>query len=249
MKTEWDYTDLANAYLSRPAYAASAIDKLFAHCCLSNQARACDIGAGVGHLTIELAKRGLQVTAVEPNDAMRSNGIKQTKHLSNVTWLEGSAEDTKQRTQFFDIVTFGSSFNVCQRDKALVETARILKPRGYFACMWNHRDLSDQIQSVIESIIKQSIKNYQYGSRREDQEEVINACGLFEKIDKLEGTVIHHQQKADCVEAWRSHATLARQAGDKFKEIVRQIEEYLFSFAGDSIEVPYTTRIWVARLK
>ena len=29
MKTEWDYTDLAEAYLKRPGYAQSAIEKMF----------------------------------------------------------------------------------------------------------------------------------------------------------------------------------------------------------------------------
>ena len=36
----------------------------------------CDVGAGVGHLTKALLKRGHILTAVEPNDAMRSNGIR-----------------------------------------------------------------------------------------------------------------------------------------------------------------------------
>lgn len=29
MKTEWDYTDLAEAYLKRPGYAQDAISKMF----------------------------------------------------------------------------------------------------------------------------------------------------------------------------------------------------------------------------
>lgn len=29
MKTEWDYTNLAEAYLKRPEYAKEAIDKMF----------------------------------------------------------------------------------------------------------------------------------------------------------------------------------------------------------------------------
>ena len=29
MKTEWDYTNLANAYLKRPEYASEAIEKMF----------------------------------------------------------------------------------------------------------------------------------------------------------------------------------------------------------------------------
>ena len=53
----------------------------------------------------------------------------------------------------------------------------------------------------------------------------------------------------DIVEAWRSHGTLHRQAGDKFKDIINSIEGYLISIENDLIEVPYTTRIWYAQLK
>ena len=45
---------------------------------LQKDAMICDIGAGVGHLTKYWGKNGYHVNAVEPNDAMRSNGIKQT---------------------------------------------------------------------------------------------------------------------------------------------------------------------------
>ena len=45
----------------------------------------------------------------------------------------------------YHMTTFGSSFNVCDRQKALLESKRILVKEGWFACMWNHRDLEDPI--------------------------------------------------------------------------------------------------------
>ena len=71
MKTEWDYTLLANAYLERPDYAPFAINKLLEIAGVKKGEHVCDIGAGVAHLTIPLAEFGLFVKAVEPNDAMR----------------------------------------------------------------------------------------------------------------------------------------------------------------------------------
>lgn len=55
------------------------------------------------------------------------------------------------------MVTFGNSFNVCNRKEALKETARILKPKGWFAYMWNHRDLNYLTQASIENFIKNKI--------------------------------------------------------------------------------------------
>ncbi|MFW6751322.1 class I SAM-dependent methyltransferase [Pseudomonas glycinae] len=249
MKTEWDYTTLADAYLKRPDYADAAIDAMLSIAGAEQGDKFCDVGAGVAHLTLMLAARGLDVTAVEPNDAMRANGIKRTAELSNVKWHEGTGEATGQTTQAFDMVTFGSSFNVCDRQQALKETARILKPRGWFACMWNHRNLEDPIQARIEAIIKDRVPGYGYGTRREDQTAVIDASELFGPVVHLDARVIHEQSIEECLEAWRSHATLERQAGANFHEVISAIDDYLKGLKTPSIQIPYSTNIWVAQLR
>ena len=249
MKTEWDYTTLADAYLKRPDYADAAIDAMLSIAGAEKGEKFCDVGAGVAHLTLMLAARGLDVVAVEPNDAMRANGIKRTEKLGNVRWHEGTGEATGQAAQAFDMVTFGSSFNVCDRQQALMETARILKPRGWFACMWNHRQLEDPIQAQIEAIIKERVSGYGYGTRREDQTAVIDASGLFGPVVHLDSRVMHEQTIEECVEAWRSHATLERQAGAAFHDVVAAIESYLQGLGTPSIQIPYSTNIWVAQLR
>jgi len=249
MKTEWDYTTLADAYLKRPDYSDAAIDAMLTLAGAEKGDKFCDVGAGVAHLTLMLAARNLEVIAVEPNDAMRGIGIKRTEKFSNVRWHEGTGEITGQSSKAFDMVTFGSSFNVCDRPLALKESARILKPGGWFACMWNHRQLDDPIQSAIEAIIKKRVSGYGYGTRREDQTTVIDASGLFGPVVHLDSRVMHEQTVEECVEAWRSHATLERQAGPNFFDVVAAIEEYLLSLGKASIQIPYSTNIWIARLR
>jgi len=249
MKTEWDYTTLADAYLKRPDYADDAIDAMLSIAGAEKGDHICDVGAGVAHLTLMLAFRKLNVIAVEPNDAMRANGIKRTKDLSNVRWYEGTGEHTGQADHIFDMVTFGSSFNVCDRQAALKETARILKPRGWFACMWNHRQLEDPVQSKIESIIKERVPSYGYGTRRENQTEVIDTSGLFGSVVHLDSRVTHEQSIAECVEAWRSHATLKRQAKETFDDVVDAIEIYLGGLGVETIQIPYSTNIWLTQLR
>lgn len=249
MKTDWDYTTLADAYLKRPDYADAAIDAMLSIAGAERGDSFCDVGAGVAHLTLMLAARGLDVIAIEPNDAMRANGIKRTEKLSNVRWHEGTGEQTGQEPLAFDMVTFGSSFNVCERQQALKETARILKPGGWFACMWNHRQLDDPIQAQIEAIIKEHVLGYGYGTRREDQMAIIDASGLFGPVVHLDSRVVHEQTIAECVEAWRSHATLERQAGEAFGDVVTAIDSYLVSLKAPVIRIPYSTNIWMAQLK
>lgn len=50
-----------------------------------------DLGCGTGLLTVELAKRGHQMTGIEPSEAMLT--VARTKpHASQVKWIQGSFE-------------------------------------------------------------------------------------------------------------------------------------------------------------
>jgi len=249
MKTEWDYTTLADAYLKRPDYSDAAIDAMLSIAGVSKSGDICDVGAGVAHLTLMLVARGFNVFAVEPNDAMRTQGIIRTEKLDKVRWFEGTGEATGLDKNAFDMVTFGSSFNVCDRTKAMKEVARILKPRGWFSCMWNHRKLDDSVQAEIEEIIKKRVPGYGYGVRREDQTSIIETSGLFDTVVHIDSLVVHEQGVNECVEAWRSHATLQRQAGAAFHEVIEAIDDYLHSLGESNIKIPYLTNIWVAQLR
>ena len=149
----------------------------------------------------------------------------------------------------FDLVTFGSSFNVCNRQEALEEARRILKDRGWFACMWNHRDLDDPLQKEIEQILKKEIDGYDYGTRREDQTEIIDQSGLFGEVIYVEGTVLHEILAEDFIDGWKSHGTVQRQSRDKFDVINEEIRKVVEAKDKKYIKVPYTTRIWMAQVK
>lgn len=249
MKTEWDYTLLADAYLKRADYAWGPIRRVLETARLKTGSSICDVGAGTAHLTLPLAREGFRVTAVEPNDAMRKKGMQRTSAFPNVIWREGTAENTGEAASFFNLVIFGSSFNVTDRFLALKETARILKPGGWFSCLWNHRDLTDPLQAAIENRIKTILGNYDHGTRREDPTPVIQASGFFNEVRTAEGQVRHTQSIEDYMQAWHSHATLKRQAGNRFDDTLLGIKEILVSAGQDPIQVPYTTRVWFASAK
>lgn len=147
----------------------------------------------------------------------------------------------------FDLVTFGSSFNVCDRREALKEAKRILKDGGWFACMWNHRDLTNPLQQEIEGILKEQIEGYSYGMRREDQASVIHESCLFQDVVYLEGTVVHEILAEDFIEGWKSHGTVQRQLKDKFEFINTRIRETVEAEGKTYLKVLYTTRIWMAQ--
>lgn len=246
-KVNWDYTEHASHYDKRADYSDEAIKALLKAIGFAPSKPVADIGAGTGKLTKELLKRGLKVSSVEPNDAMRTIGMQNTKGQS-ATWSVGTGEATGLATSSVYAVFFGSSFNVVDQSLALSEVSRILVPNGWFACMWNHRDLDDPIQQRIESIIKSSIPAYSYGSRREDPTNIINTSGHFSAAKSIEGSFVWKMSKSDVIVAWKSHATLKRQAGSDsvFNRIIEEIASYLDKLP-ETIDVPYTTRIYFAQ--
>jgi SAM-dependent methyltransferase len=246
-KVTWDYTEHASHYDKRADYSSDAIEDLLKAIDCSPSRPVADIGAGTGKLTKELLKHGLSVRSVEPNEAMRAIGIQNTKGKS-ATWSIGTGEGTGLSTGSVYAVFFGSSFNVVDQRLTLSEVSRILAPNGWFACMWNHRDLDDPIQQRIESIIKSSIPSYSYGSRREDPTDVIDKSGYFSATRSIEGNFTWKMPRADIVTAWKSHATLKREAGSDllFDSIIQQIADYLDGLP-KVIDVPYTTRIYFAQ--
>jgi len=246
MQPSWDYTTLAATYDKRPDYSDEAIERLLAGLGLDPRRPLVDVGAGTGKLTVALARRGYQIVAVEPNDAMRELGEQNTTGLG-VRWIAATGEATTLPDAFAQLAIFGSSFNVTDRPRALRESARILVPTGWFACLWNHRDLDDPLQSQVEAVIARMVPSYDYGVRREDQAEIIEASGLFGPVQRLEGRFVARVPAGDYLTAWRSHATLYRQAaGDaRFEEIMHAISA---AVAGhDPLQVPYTTRVWYAQ--
>lgn len=249
LPVDWDYTHLADSYVSRPDYAPAAIDSLVSLAGPNALQRVIDLGAGAGHLTIPLAARGAHVLAVEPNQAMRRHGIARTNRYPGVRWIVGRMQDTGLSAAQFTLATCGSSFGVADHGATLREVARLLEPAGWFACLWNYRDLDDPMQREIEAHIKASIADYDYGSRRQDQTPFIDASGLFEEVQIVEATIRHRLPKAEWIAAWRSHATLQRQAGPAFERITDRIAAIVGGAPGDMLEIPYLTRAWLARLR
>ena len=100
---------------------------------------AADVGAGTGIWTMMLAACGLRsITAVEPDDEMRRQGILASQG-KNISWRKGTGEATGLANESFHLVTMASSFHWVDFDKGCAEFQRILRPGGRFVALWNPR--------------------------------------------------------------------------------------------------------------
>lgn len=96
-----------------------------------------DLAAGTGKLTERLVALGYHVVAVEPSDAMRAE---LTTLLPSVESHAGTAEAMDLPDSSVDAVTIAQAWHWVDEPAASAEIARVLRPGGQVAAIWNIRD-------------------------------------------------------------------------------------------------------------
>ncbi len=243
---EWDYSNLAADYEQRAPYHADFAAWVFREARFVDGANVADIGAGTGRVARAFAALGCTVDAVEPCVEMATVG--KTLNQQRIRWHSTQAEHTGLPEQRYSAVCFGSSLNVVRHESALSEAARLLRPDGKLLVLYNHRDLSDPLQRRIEASIRNIIPGFAYGSRRQDPTSTIEIGKRFRVSAHHQLAFDHGSSRDEFVAGFRAHATLARQAGEKFPEVLSAIEAAIDtnSNANELIRIPFLTRLWLA---
>ncbi len=128
------FARVADAYeQARPGYPADAVLWLAGE----TPCDVVDLGAGTGKLTRSLAALGHHVVAVEPLGEMLDR-LRAT--VPGVTAVTGSAESMPLPDGAADVVACAQAFHWFDQEAALAEIARVLRPGGRIALVWNVRD-------------------------------------------------------------------------------------------------------------
>lgn len=151
-----NFTGRAEAYAKgRPGYTKEAVDKIVE---LAPQGAVfADIGAGTGKLTKKLADSGCIVYAVEPNNDMRGEMLKDLKTYKNVTIFDGTAENTKIPDNSVDVITVAHALHWFDIEAFKRECKRILKQDGLVIIVYNHvpgRENIDFCRQAIDKLFK-----------------------------------------------------------------------------------------------
>jgi ubiquinone/menaquinone biosynthesis C-methylase UbiE len=125
----------------RPGYPQAVIDLLTDECGLTAGSIIADVGSGTGILSEGFLRNGNRVFGVEPNTPMREAGKKLMAAYPKFTSVDGTAETTRLPDASVDIVVAGQAFHWFDQKRARQEFARILKPSGWVALIWNERRL------------------------------------------------------------------------------------------------------------
>lgn len=251
-----DFTGLACDYSQhRPNYCSSILRALLA---LLDKPVVdvdfVDVGAGTGIWTRMVHAAGVgHVTAVEPNDDMRTNGIADSGHTS-IKWLAGSAEQTGLANEPADWLSMASSFHWADFAAAAQEFYRVLRAGGRFTALWNSRlievnPLLVEIEAHLDTL-RPNIKRISSGRSgiTDALTEKLWASPYFEDVVYMEGRHVIEMTLERCLGAWRSVNDLRVQLGkQKFDVFLNFVKQRITGL--QVIEATYLTRAWSARRK
>jgi SAM-dependent methyltransferase len=124
----------------RPTYPQEVFDYIAQRLALPAETRVADLGAGTGKAARQMARRGWNVTAVEPGvgmlDVLRARAASEGWAID--ARLAG-AEETGLPSAAFDLATAAQAFHWFDKPRAVPEMARIVRPGGGVAVFWNSR--------------------------------------------------------------------------------------------------------------
>lgn len=160
----------------RPSYPPEVVALLAAECGLTPDALVADIGAGTGLLAELFLKHGNRVFGVEPNREMREAGERLLTDYPQYTSIDGTAEATTLDDQSVEIITAGQAFHWFDRTKARAEFARILRPSGWVALVWNERRVdSTPFLQAYEQLLRSYSSEYETLNHRQIDQATIAA--------------------------------------------------------------------------
>lgn len=162
------FTDRVSDYVKyRPGYPREIVTFLHSTCGLADGAQVADIGAGTGISARLFLDAGHPVVAVEPNQAMRAAADEWLKDYAGYTSVAGTGEATSLDSASVDLVIAAQAFHWFDPIAARQEFARILRPHGLIALMWNSRLLDGTpFLAGYEALLRRFSDDYQSVSER-----------------------------------------------------------------------------------
>lgn len=129
--------DPSGYHSARPGYPDWVFDVLRERCGLAPDAAAFEIGAGTGTATRRLLDLGANpLIAVEP-DARLATFLRKTVPDKALTVAVSTFEEARLQEASFDLGLSATSFHWLHEDMALAKVAKLLRPGGWWAMVWN----------------------------------------------------------------------------------------------------------------
>jgi ubiquinone/menaquinone biosynthesis C-methylase UbiE len=193
-----------------------------------------ELGAGTGKLTEQLVELGHDVHATDPDEAMLDV---LRRRLPDTRTSIAAAEELPVPDRSFDVVVAAQCYHWFDLDRALPEIARVLKPGGHLALVWNVRDQRIPWARKLGRII---------GSQEQNYEDVAQSLVLSELFGFVEDATfkiwqdVNRESLQDLVLSRSNVSTLDDDAQKaKLAEVLAFYDDY--GRGMDGMSLPYDT--------
>jgi SAM-dependent methyltransferase len=230
---------VADAYeRARPGYPDEAVGWLAG----DEPCDVVDLGAGTGKLTRSLVALGHRVTAVEPLEEM----LAQLRHaVPRATAVQGSAEEIPLPDGSADVVTCAQAFHWFDHAAALSEMARVLRPGGRLALVWNTRDDSQGwVAELTDTVIGRS--EFRAGGVVAATAS-IDETGLYGPVERASFSHVQLLGRSELIELVRSRSQCAVLSDDERRPVLDRVGTLFDTHAREGVlAMPYVTECFRA---
>ena len=231
----------------RPGWPVEAVEIAARRLGLERGAAVLDLAAGTGKLTRVLAGRFASVTAVEPLDGMRAV---LEEHAPGALALAGTAERIPLGDGAVDGVFVAEAFHWFDPVPAVAEIARVLRPGGGVAVLYNRLDWQDA-GTPWRAEANQVFHRHRLPADEIDPYDQTPWRTALAAIGELRDDVVErHVQRLDAEGIAAMYASFSGLAGlppERRDAALAEIRAVLERHAVGQIELTYATEITTAR--
>lgn len=227
---------------ARPSYPAEAVAHLEVTAGITTGTRVLDLAAGTGKLTRQLRADGATCVAVEPSASMRTVFEEMVR---GTPLIGGTAEMVPVADATMDAVVVAQAFHWFDPTRALPEVARVLRPGGWLALIWNERDESDPAVAELVRISKWDVcQPYPIGM---DFGPAVDRSGLFGPVERTKFNFVQLLDQTAFVEqvASRSYVQVLPEA--ERNALLDEVAAFGATL-GELIAMPYISDLFCAQV-
>ena len=229
------FGEVADAYdRARPTYPREAASWLVGR----DRARVLELGAGTGKLTEQLQALGHRVVATDPLEPMLRHLV---ARLPQAQVALAAAEAIPLRARTVDVVVGAQAFHWFDLDRALPEIARVLRPGGHLALVWNLRDERIPWVKRLGALI---------GTQEQDNDptHALLSSHLFGYVETSTYRFWQQVDRPRLHDLVRSRSNVVAMTPTERERLLRKVDELYDAYGrgADGMLLPYVTHCYKA---
>jgi SAM-dependent methyltransferase len=227
---------------SRPSYPADAVALVATELGIGSTSTVLDLAAGTGKFTRLLAPFGAQLVAVEPSAAMRAEFA---VVLPDVPTHDGTAEHVPLADRSVDSVVIAQAFHWFDAPSALAEIARVLRPGGGLALIWNERDESVAWVAELSRVMQWDVRMpYRVGT---DFRAVLDQSRRFTPAQRRSFAFAQALDREGLCDRVSTTSFIASMDAPERDAILNRVRELVVDFP-EPFDLPYVTEVFWCHL-